>query len=95
MFISKIEKEEMQKSITYLLGEFSKLWSECLVLKGKLKAAEGNIFVLKETIEQNKPKPKPKPKTTAAQRAKQREYMRAYKARKKAEKAAQLAQVIA
>jgi hypothetical protein len=93
MFISKIEKEEMQKSITYLLGEFSKLWSEYLVIKGKLKAAEGNIFVLKETIEQNKPKPKPK--TTAAQRAKQREYMRKYKARKKAEKAAQLAQAVA
>lgn len=28
MFIYKAEKEEMQRSITYLLGEFSKLWSE-------------------------------------------------------------------
>jgi hypothetical protein len=86
MFISKIEKEEMQKSITYLLGEFSKLWSECLVLKGKLKAAEGNIFVLKEIAEQNKPKPK---KKTPAQLKAQREYMRKYTARKRAEKLAQ------
>ena len=66
------------------------LTSEILYLKAKLKAADGNIFVLKETIEQNRPKPKPKPKTTAAQRAKQREYMRKYKARKKAEKLAQV-----
>jgi hypothetical protein len=86
MFISKVEKEEMQKSITYLLGEFSKLWSECLVLKGKLKAAEGNILVLKQIVEHNKVKPK-KPKTLL-QKTKQREYMRKYVARKKAEKLA-------
>jgi hypothetical protein len=93
MFISIKEKNEIVSSIMELQKQTRDLNSEVLYLKAKLKAAEGNIFVLKETIEQNKPKPKPK--TTAAQRAKQREYMRAYKARKKAEKAAQLAQATA
>jgi hypothetical protein len=88
MFISKVEKEEMQKSITYLLGEFSKLWSECLVLKGKLKAAEGNILVLKQIVEFNKATPKPKKPKTVAQKAKQAEYMRKYTAKKRAEKLA-------
>jgi hypothetical protein len=40
MFIYKAEKEEMQRSITFLLGEFSKLWSDHLVLKAKIKALE-------------------------------------------------------
>ena len=87
MFISTKEKNEIVSSITELQKQTLDLTSEVLYLKAKLKAADANIFVLKETIEQNRPKPKPK--TTAAQRAKQREYMRAYKARKKAEKLAQ------
>jgi hypothetical protein len=90
MFISTKEKDQIVSSIMELQNQTRDLTSEILYLKAKLKAADGNIFVLKETIEQNRPKPKPKPKTTAAQRAKQREYMRKYKARKKAEKLAQV-----
>jgi hypothetical protein len=88
MFISTKEKDQIVSSIMELQNQTRDLTSEILYLKAKLKAADGNIFVLKETIEQNRPKPKPK--TTAAQRAKQREYMRKYKARKKAEKLAQV-----
>ena len=40
MFIYKAEKEEMQRSITFLLGEFSKLWADYLVLKAKVKVLE-------------------------------------------------------
>ena len=75
MFIYKAEKEEMQRSITYLLGEFSKLWSEYLYLKAKIKVLEGN-----KPVKQTK---------TPAQKAKQAEYMRKYTARKRAEKLAQ------
>jgi hypothetical protein len=73
MFIYKAEKEEMQRSITYLLGEFSKLYTEFLYLKAKVKALEG--------------KPVKKEKTPE-QKAKQAEYMRKYTARKRAEKKA-------
>ena len=92
MFISTTLKEQIVSSIKTLEERTRDLTSEVLYLKGKLKAAEGNILVLKE--EANQSKAKPKKQTTAAQRAKQREYMRKYKARKKAEKAAQLAQVV-
>ena len=76
MFIYKSEKEEMQRSITYLLGEFSKLWSEYLFLKAKIKVLE------------DKSAPKP-PKKTEEQlkvelkKARQRAYGRAYYQRKK------------
>ena len=74
MFIYKAEKEEMQRSITYLLGEFSKLYSEFLFLKAKVKV-----------LEEKKPTAvKPKKKMTAAQKAKQRQYQKAYNERKKA-----------
>ena len=92
MFISTTLKEQIASSIHVLEERTRDLTAEVLYLKGKLKATEANILVLRETIEQNKPKPKKQ--STAAQRAKQREYMRKYKARKKAEKAAQLAQVV-
>ena len=74
MFIYKVEKEEMQRSITYLLGEFSKLYSEFLYLKAKVKVLEG------KPVKQVK---------TPEQKAKQAEYMRKYTARKRAEKKAQ------
>jgi hypothetical protein len=80
MFIYKAEKEEMQRSITYLLGEFSKLYSEFLYLKTKVKALEG------KPVKQVK---------TPEQKAKQAEYMRKYTARKRAEKKAQLAKAVA
>jgi hypothetical protein len=71
MFIYKAEKEEMQRSITYLLGEFSKLYSELLFLKAKVKVLEGKPVKTEKTPEQ---------------KAKQAEYMRKYTARKRAEK---------
>jgi len=89
MFISKEEKKylfDRIKLVEALTKDMSLAASEITVLKGKLKAAEGNIFVLKQIVEHNKAKPK-KPKTLA-QKAKQREYMRKYVARKKAEKLA-------
>lgn len=76
MFIYKAEKEEMQRSITFLLGEFSKVWGEHLVLKAKIKVLEGKQVATK----------KPKKILTAAQKVKQREYQRAYQARRKAQK---------
>lgn len=93
MFISTALKEQMASSIKTLEEKTRDLVTEVLYLKGKVKALEGNIFVLKE--EANQSKAKPIFKTTAAQRAKQREYMRKYKERKKAEKAAQLEKVVA
>jgi hypothetical protein len=77
MFIYKSEKEEMQRSITYLLGEFSKLWSEYLFLKAKIKVLE------------DKSAPKPPKKKTEEQlkvelkKARQRVYARNYYQRKK------------
>lgn len=85
MFISNQEKKQMRESITYLLAETSNLKNEILFLTSKLKAAEGNILVLKEEIRQTK---KVKKALTAAQKTKQREYQKAYNARKKAEKLA-------
>jgi hypothetical protein len=87
MFISTKEKNQIVLSIKELQDQTRDLTSEILYLKAKLKAAEGNIFVLKEISKQNEPKPKKQ--MTAAQRAKQREYMRKYTARKRAEKLAQ------
>jgi hypothetical protein len=75
MFISTAEKEEMQRSISYLLGEFSKLWSDYLVLKAKIKVLEGGTKAVQ---------PKKKKPLTAAQKVKQRQYQKAYNERKKA-----------
>ena len=89
MFISKEEKKylfDRIKLVEALTKDISLAATEITVLKAKLKAAEGNILVLKQIVEHNRVKPK-KPKTLA-QKAKQREYMRKYVARKKAEKLA-------
>ena len=86
MFISTKEKNEIVSSIMELQKQTLDLNSEVLYLKAKLKASEGNIFVLKQEIEKSKPKPK---KKTSAQLKAQREYMRKYTARKRAEKLAQ------
>ena len=88
MFISNDEKKYLFDQIKALAREQSLLSTEITVLKGKLKAAEGNIFVLKQVVEFNKDAPKPKKPKTAAQKAKQREYMRKYNAKKRAEKLA-------
>lgn len=88
MFISKEEKKylfDRIKLVEALTKDMSFAATEITVLKGKLKAAEGNILVLKQIVEHNRVKPK-KPKT-AAQKLKQREYMRRYNAKKKAQKA--------
>ena len=86
MFISNDEKKYLFDQIKALAKEQSSAVTEITMLKAKLKAAEGNILVLKQIVEHNRVKPK-KPKTLA-QKAKQREYMRKYVARKKAEKLA-------
>jgi hypothetical protein len=86
MFISNDEKKYLFDQIKALAREQSSAVTEITMLKAKLKAAEGNILVLKEITNQSKVKPK-KPKTLA-QKTKQREYMRKYVARKRAEKLA-------
>ena len=88
MFISNDEKKYLFDQIKALAKEQSHMSSEITVLKGKLKAAEGNIFVLKQIIEFNKATVKPKKPKTEAQKAKQAEYMRKYTAKKRAEKLA-------
>lgn len=92
MFISKEEKKYLFDQIKELKKDLSLASSEIIVLKGKLKAAEGNIFVLKQIEEMNrissKVKPKPKKVLTPEQKIKQREYMKKYTARKRAEKLA-------
>jgi len=93
MFISNDEKKYLFDQIKALASEQSHMASEIIVLKGKLKAAEGNIFVLKQIEDMNRmssaiEKVKPKKPKTAAQKAKQAEYMRKYTARKRAEKLA-------
>jgi hypothetical protein len=92
MFISNEEKKYLFDQIKALGKEQSLMSSEITVLKGKLKAAEGNIFVLKQIEEMNrislKVKPKPKKVLTPEQKIKQREYMKKYTARKRAEKLA-------
>lgn len=91
MFISNDEKKYLFDQIKALGKEQSLMSSEITVLKGKLKAAEANIFVLKQIEDMNrissKVKPKPKKVLTPEQKAKQREYMRTYNAKKKAQKA--------
>jgi hypothetical protein len=89
MFISKEEKKylfDRIKLVEALTKDISLAATEITVLKAKLKAAEGNILVLKQIVEHNRVKPK-KPKTLA-QKKKQAEYMRRYMAKKKAEKLA-------
>jgi len=88
MFISNQEKKYLFDVIQGLIKDMSLASSEIIVLKGKLKAAEGNIFVLKQIAEHNKIPTKPKKPKTAAQKAKQAEYMRKYTAKKRAEKLA-------
>ena len=88
MFISRDEKKYLFDQIKSLASDQSLMSSEIIVLKGKLKAAEGNIFVLKQIVEFNKTKSKPKKILTAAQKAKQREYQKAYNERQKAKKLA-------
>jgi hypothetical protein len=88
MFISRDEKKYLFDQIKALASEQSLMSSEIIVLKGKLKAAEGNIFVLKQIVEFNKTKSKPKNILTAAQKEKQRQYQKAYNERQKAKKLA-------
>ena len=77
MFIYKAEKEEMQRSITFLLGEFSKLWSDYLVLKAKIKVLE------EKNKEPKQEKPTEAELKTELRKARQRAYARSYYQRKK------------
>jgi hypothetical protein len=88
MFISNQEKKYLFDVIQGLIKDMSLASSEIIVLRAKLKAAEGNILVLKQIVEFNKATPKPKKPKTVAQKAKQAEYMRKYTAKKRAEKLA-------
>lgn len=58
MFISNDEKKYLFTQVKSLKIELGHVLNEIIVLKGKLKAAEGNIFVLKQTVEFNKEKQK-------------------------------------
>jgi len=88
MFISNADKQYLLDQVKALVRDMGHAANEITVLKGKLKAAEGNIFVLKQIVEFNKTKSKPKKTLTAAQKAKQREYQKAYNERQKAKKLA-------
>jgi len=88
MFISNADKQYLLDQVKALVRDMGHAANEITVLKGKLKAAEGNIFVLKQIVEFNKTKSKPKKILTAAQKAKQREYQKAYNERQKAKKLA-------
>jgi hypothetical protein len=91
MFIKNDEKKYLFDMVKALIKDMGLAANEITVLKGKLKAAEGNIFVLKQIADMNnissKIKPKPKKVLTPEQKAKQREYMKRYLAKKKAQKA--------
>jgi hypothetical protein len=93
MFISNADKQYLLDQVKVLVSDMNLASNEITVLKGKLKAAEGNIFVLKQIVDMNRissaiEKTKPKKPKTAAQKAKQAEYMRKYTAKKRAEKLA-------
>jgi regulator of replication initiation timing len=88
MFISKDEKKYLFTQVKSLKIDLGHILSDIIFLKGKIKTAEGNIFVLKQEAQFKKDAPKPKKPKTEAQKAKQREYMRTYKAKKLAEKKA-------
>jgi hypothetical protein len=77
MFIYKAEKEEMQRSITFLLGEFSKIWGDHLVLKAKIKVLE------EKSKEPKQEKPTEEELKTELRKARQRTYAKAYYQRKK------------
>lgn len=96
MFISNDEKRYLFETIKVLISDVRDATNEIIVLKGKLKAAEGNIFVLKQIVDSNRlasaeipklRKKKPKKVLTPEQKIRQREYMRKYMAKKKAQKA--------
>lgn len=76
MFISKQEKDQMRESITFLLGETSKLKTDILFLSAKVKVLEekGAPKPVKLTEEELKVEMK---------KARQRAYGRAYYQRKK------------
>jgi hypothetical protein len=88
MFISNGDKQFLLDQVKVLVKDMSLAASEITMLKAKLKAAEGNILVLKQIVEFNRTSPKPKKPKTVAQKAKQAEYMRKYTAKKRAEKLA-------
>ena len=81
MFIYKAEKEEMQRSITYLLGEFSKLWSEYLFLKAKIKVLEDKSAP--KPVKSKTPKKTEEQLKVELKKARQRVYARNYYQRKK------------
>ena len=77
MFISNAEKNQMRESITFLLGETSRLKSEVLFLTAKIKVLEGKT-----------PPKKPRKQSTmsAEGRARIGAAVKAYHAKKKLEK---------
>jgi tRNA(His) 5'-end guanylyltransferase len=79
VFISSIEKKELQDAIKYLRGIAIDTTNEVLYLKARVKVLEASS---------SKPTKVKKP-LTAAQRAKQRGYQKAYNERQKAKKLAE------
>jgi hypothetical protein len=80
MFITRDEKKYLFDQIKELTKDLSLASSEIIVLKGKLKAAEGNIIVLRQIVEFNKAEQqsqKPKKTMSAEHRKKLSDMMKA------------------
>jgi len=96
MFISNKEKAQLFTQLNNALKELTIATTEIIVLKGKVKSLEGNVYVLKQIVDYNKTpkrtpqKTKPRKTLTPEQKEKQRQYMQKYLAKKKAEKLAQV-----
>lgn len=84
MFISNADKQYLLDQVKALVKDMNLASSEITMLKGKVRALEGTVLIMKEESKQKKAK-KPKKVLTPEQKAKQREYQRMYKARKKQE----------
>ena len=78
MFISKAEKDLIQKTLDDCAKAMSAAMIDIKILKAKVEQLERDAVKL---VKVNKPKKV----MTPAQKAKQREYQRLYKARKKEE----------
>lgn len=84
MFISNADKQYLLDQVKVLVRDMNAASAEITMLKGKVRALEATVLILREEVKQKKAK-KPKKALTPEQKAKQREYQRMYKARKKQE----------
>lgn len=83
MFISKLEKQQINEWINVLQMKVESLQNDVTFLTGKLKALEGKT---KEPVKAPKAPKAPRPPRTEEQKIKQSAYMKAWHARKRQEK---------